>query len=260
MTKFLSISVALSIASAAAGAWCGSGPSSIPDNGTSAVSWDVVVDLPPDHLVVNLSAQLDIAHPWVGDLVVDLVSPEGLSVRLLDRPGMPDGGWIGPWGCGGDDMSVVFNDGGSEDAESTCSQFDVPVLSGVKRPLEPLSAFELSLASGLWRLEVRDASPIDSGSLESICLALTTSPDCNGNGQPDVEDIAGGVSQDNDGDGIPDECQCPADLTGDAVVDVNDLLLLIGQFGGSGSGDLNGSGVVDADDLLMVLAAWGSCG
>jgi hypothetical protein len=34
-------------------------------------------------------------------------------------------------------------------------------------------------------------------------------PDCNGNGVSDVDDIAGGASDDADGDGVPDECEAP---------------------------------------------------
>ncbi len=259
MIKTLCLVATCCLMSPAMGAWCGSGSSGIPDNGTSSVTWDIAVDVPPDHLVLTLSTQLEVSHPWVGDLIVDLIAPDGTTVRLLDRPGMPNGGWVGPWGCGGDDLNVVFSDSANDSAESTCSQFEVPVIAGVKQPLEPLAGFQSTRASGLWQLQVRDASPIDAGTMHSVCLALTTSPDCNGNGQPDVNDIADGSSQDQDGDGVPDECQCPADLTQDAMVDVNDLLLVIGQFGQAGSGDLNGSGMVDADDLLIVLAAWGPC-
>ena len=34
--------------------------------------------------------------------------------------------------------------------------------------------------------------------------------DCNGNGVPDVDDIAGATSSDVNGNGVPDECECPA--------------------------------------------------
>lgn len=34
--------------------------------------------------------------------------------------------------------------------------------------------------------------------------------DCNGNGVWDAEDISSGNSNDNDGDDVPDECQCPS--------------------------------------------------
>lgn len=54
---------------------------------------------------------------------------------------------------------------------------------------------------------------------------------------------------------------CPADLNGDGVIDVSDLLLLLAAWGddpGQGA-DLNGDCVVDVSDLLMLLSAWGDC-
>ena len=90
-------------------------------------------------------------------------------------------------------------------------------------------------------------------------MTLVTSPDCNTNGVPDIDDIAGGDSQDDNGDGVPDECECTADLNGDGLVGIDDLLDLIGQFGGSGSGDLDGDGDIDANDLLNMLSQWGEC-
>ncbi len=54
---------------------------------------------------------------------------------------------------------------------------------------------------------------------------------------------------------------CPADLTGDGVVDVSDLHELLAAWGPcSGcAADLTGDGVVDVSDLLELLAAWGDC-
>jgi hypothetical protein len=54
---------------------------------------------------------------------------------------------------------------------------------------------------------------------------------------------------------------CPADISGDQVVDVRDLLLLLQEWG-SGAGtpsDIDASGMVDVDDLSILLAAWGEC-
>jgi len=55
--------------------------------------------------------------------------------------------------------------------------------------------------------------------------------------------------------------ECPADITGDGVVDVLDLLEVLAQWGTSGAGgaDITGDGIVDVLDLLEVLAAWGPC-
>lgn len=55
--------------------------------------------------------------------------------------------------------------------------------------------------------------------------------------------------------------ECSADLNGDGVVDVSDLLNLLSHWGpcDACSADLNGSGVVDVSDLLELFGAWGTC-
>ncbi len=49
------------------------------------------------------------------------------------------------------------------------------------------------------------------------------------------------------------------DLNGDGVVDVSDLLILLGEWGPCDDcpADLNGDGVVDVSDLLILLGNWG---
>lgn len=60
-----------------------------------------------------------------------------------------------------------------------------------------------------------------------------------------------------DGDVVPD---CYADLNADFVVDVSDLLILLGEWGTPGSiADLNHDGTVDVSDLLILLSSWGDC-
>ncbi len=52
---------------------------------------------------------------------------------------------------------------------------------------------------------------------------------------------------------------CPADLDSDGTVGPADLGILLGAWGGTGTGDINGDGSVGADDLAILLGAWGSC-
>jgi len=53
---------------------------------------------------------------------------------------------------------------------------------------------------------------------------------------------------------------CPSDINGDAVVNINDLLELISQWGGvSGSGDINADDIIDVSDLLIIVGSWGPC-
>lgn len=47
-----------------------------------------------------------------------------------------------------------------------------------------------------------------------------------------------------------------ADLDGNGVVNIDDLLILLGNFGSQGDGDLDGDGTVTIDDLLELLSKW----
>jgi hypothetical protein len=67
---------------------------------------------------------------------------------------------------------------------------------------------------------------------------------------------------DGGGNTIADVCpwDCPADVNQDGVVDVNDILALVGAWGSSGPlGDINDDGTVNIEDLLILIAAWGPC-
>jgi hypothetical protein len=77
--------------------------------------------------------------------------------------------------------------------------------------------------------------------------------DCNGNGQPDDDDITNGTSADCDANAVPDECQ--ADSDADSVIDACDgcpddaAKTLPGVCGcGVADGDRDGDGVADCRD------------
>lgn len=56
---------------------------------------------------------------------------------------------------------------------------------------------------------------------------------------------------------------CPADLTGDGLIDGVDLATVLGAWGTTGTpgfpSDINVDGVVDGADLAIVLGSWGDC-
>lgn len=62
---------------------------------------------------------------------------------------------------------------------------------------------------------------------------------------------------------IEPEQPCSGDVNDDAVVNVDDLLLLLNQWGpapeGGSDADVNGDDAVNVDDLLMLLNNWGPC-
>jgi hypothetical protein len=90
-----------------------------------------------------------------------------------------------------------------------------------------------------------------------------TIADCNANGQPDLREILLSPGLDANANGVLDLCEHPGDVTGDGLVNIDDLLTIINNWNASGPpgtvpGDANGNGVVNIDDLLMVINAWGS--
>ncbi|MFG0283914.1 MAG: GC-type dockerin domain-anchored protein [Phycisphaerales bacterium JB039] len=128
------------------------------------------------------------------------------------------------------------------------------------RPFDPASQdfWGHSIALGAGRLAVGSISDdhvvADAGS----AYIFTGMDDCNANGALDACDIATGVSRDDDGDGIPDECQgCYADCDGSGALDFFDFLCFQNQFGaGDPAADCDGSGTLDFFDFLCFQNAF----
>ena len=58
----------------------------------------------------------------------------------------------------------------------------------------------------------------------------------------------------------PCPSNCVSDIDGDGQVAVSDILILIGDWGGTDPAhDIDGSGSVGVGDILMLIAAWGPC-
>jgi hypothetical protein len=85
--------------------------------------------------------------------------------------------------------------------------------------------------------------------------------DCNRNGTLDLCDVTDGTSPDDNGNGIPDECDCPGDLDGDWDIDLGDLATLLAHYDITSGmtywdGDLDFDGDVDLADLAALLAVY----
>jgi len=93
---------------------------------------------------------------------------------------------------------------------------------------------------------------------------VTNATDCDDTrndvypGAPGTQD---GVDNDCSGGSLDpeEEAQCPEDLDNDGLVNVNDILLLLGEFGCTTdcTFDLNGVPGVDVADFLLLLGAYG---
>lgn len=52
---------------------------------------------------------------------------------------------------------------------------------------------------------------------------------------------------------------CPADIVGDGVIGIEDVLAVVGGWGEKGPTDLNNDNITDVVDLLFVIDTWGDC-
>jgi subtilisin-like proprotein convertase family protein len=114
---------------------------------------------------------LNIQHTWVGDVIVQLASPIGTIITLVDRPGVPGD----VFGCDGDNILLNLYDGApnsANDLEEACS--NLPALAGDYEPVNPFAVFANEQATGTWTLIVTDAVNSDGGSLISWQLEVCT--------------------------------------------------------------------------------------
>ncbi len=216
---------------------------SIPDGTGSirSIPFEVALSGSPDLIVTGIELELDVLHPWIGDLLVTLRSPSGITSVLLDRNGQVPLGFPGPFGCGGDDISVTLTENAATAVDEVCSITSTPVLVGPLRPHQSLATHFGSEPDGIWFIDLQDVQSGDSGTFVSAALLLEIEEDC-------------------DGDGIPDGCICAGDLNDDSIIDGSDLAGLLSSWGRSGgSADLDGDGSVGGGDLTILLAGWGSC-
>jgi Zn-dependent metalloprotease len=105
---------------------------SIPDSG-AAVTSSVTVSGRTGNAPSNLQVAVDIVHTWRGDLVIDLLAPDGTAYRLK-------------------------NFSSSDSADNVNQTFTVNASSEV--------------ANGVWRLRVQDQSAQDTGHLNSWKLTF----------------------------------------------------------------------------------------
>ena len=215
----------------------------IPDGSVAGQSTLLSIAPGPDPLVVvGARLELELEHPWVGDLVVRLVSPsETTLLTLVDRPGQVPAGFPGPFGCGGDDIVATLDDAAAVSIEAACTTDQFPVFTGELRPQAPLSGLYGVDPVGDWRIEVADLQSGDAGSSSPLVSVSTWPRTVTGRGSRRLRELSG-------------------DLDGDGAVDGSDLSVLLGYWGTANqTADLDGDGTVSGADLSVLLGNWGDC-
>ena len=175
--------------------------------------------------------------PWIG-LFQDHAAPDYSE---------PAGGWY--WVTGEPVQFHSWNLGAPNNYPG-CSPFEDfvhlhKVLSG-------------PVAAGWWN-DLWSESPCNWS-----CFGLIEwSADCNGDGMVDYGQILDGTFADTNSNGIPDTCECFADVNQDGAVNGADISVVLGFWGLAGkplpAADITRDGVVDGADLAVLLGSWGSC-
>ena len=141
-------------------------PAGIPDNNPTGVTSTLAVGDTVSLTDVNVRVQ--ITHTYVGDLKIQLRSPAGTLITLLDRPGVP----ASTYGCSDDNMDVTFDDASAVNLETWCAG-TTPWYSGAGAPTQALSVLNGQSSAGNWDLIVSDNAGSDTGSLVSWQLLTT---------------------------------------------------------------------------------------
>ena len=168
-------------------------PLAIPDDsGTGATS---TVFVSPRGRIKDVNVSLPgtagtpaLEHDFLGDVVIDLIGPDGTTVRLAEHPGGPDN-------YGKDFINVIFDDEGALrlGAPDDATPAHRPPYNGTFKPQnDQLSRFDGKDRRGVWTLRVRDLFETDTGTLnawgltsqKALCDFDTTPPDTSLVGAP----------------------------------------------------------------------------
>lgn len=115
------------------------------------------IDIPFDALVSSMECYVDLTHTYIGDLIVEVMSPGGVTVRLHNRTGL-----------GLDNITTWYDSETAPDGPGSMDDF-----VGVQ-------------AMGKWELWVSDNGSGDTGTLEEWGLRFSFPPEVAGAEESDI--------------------------------------------------------------------------
>lgn len=136
------------------------------ENVAGSVSDNVAVAI--DGAITDVAVQINISHSYIGDLIVDLQSPAGTSVRLLDKIGETDPNLCA---CSSSNINATLSTSGAIPIENSCGS---QASGSIFLPHTALTAFNGEDATGTWTLTVQDDDRASTGTLNSWSLIITT--------------------------------------------------------------------------------------
>ncbi len=119
----------------------------VPKPITDLSSFNSITNVSDAYCIGDVDVSVDITHTFKGDLIVELTSPEGTTVRLHNRTGSSDDNIVATY-----DQGVFDPDGPGA-----------------------LTDFNGEIVTGTWTLTVSDNANIDTGTLNAWSLRIATS-------------------------------------------------------------------------------------
>ncbi len=153
----------------------------IPDEDTTGIVNSQVISGVTGTLGVDVqlkSVCFKIEHTWVGDLIVTLIAPNGTSINLTDRPGVP----ASPVGCENDNIEVCVDGGTGNSMENVCNLI-TPAIAGTYTASAGNDLGSVNNAggspNGTWQLIVSDNAADDTGTILEWSLVFDDGPVAN---------------------------------------------------------------------------------
>jgi subtilisin-like proprotein convertase family protein len=144
----------------------------IPDNDSGGVSTTLSVGTAG--ILKDVDVRINnLPHTWVGDLVMDLTSPDGTRVVLAEHPGGPDN-------SGNNFTNTIFDD----EASTNISAGAPPYTGSFKPQNDQLSRFDGKQQQGTWTLRVRDLFASDTGAINDWGTVKRTAQCSSGDTTP----------------------------------------------------------------------------
>jgi len=213
-----------------------------------------------------------LTHTWAGDLMAEIVGPDGSKATVFHRIGKVlasgDKGDASDFGGGNIYRFSDLSTNSIWTAASAAAE-TAPIAAGEYFATIALSSSKVAMAPvfagkplvGTWTFRIADVGTGESagGSVGAIKVTLVAGgtaftggmlADCDGDGISDLDAIAAGSVADCDEDGEVDVCAIERgvvdDTNGNGEPDVCEHL----------RGDLDLDGLVDASDLAILLSHW----
>jgi gliding motility-associated-like protein len=137
-----------------------------PDGGVGGVVNFNANSIPAGSTITSVVLNATLAHTWAEDVILDLTSPSGTTINIVDgNAGNDNYGTTGTT-----PLTYTFTDAASTFVLGTVGNNDIP--SGSYLPNEPFSTFDGLNASGNWSLSVDDGFDDDGGSMTSATLTI----------------------------------------------------------------------------------------